>query len=183
MKFVPTLLALALAGLATAASASTSPRVFNIGPLTTTPYINTAVVTAGTVFTLPSSGTLQFNFTDRYNFSVGNNILGSTAVNVDLDVGPFGFHISNLRLDLFNAGNSWLAGDIVSGPLDNTVNINQLVTAGNYYFLVRGFADGALTNQGIYTFTAAVPEAETYAMLLAGLGLVGYMVQRRRRMM
>jgi hypothetical protein len=26
----------------------------------------------------------------------------------------------------------------------------------------------------------AVPEAETYAMMLAGLGLVGFMVSRRR---
>jgi hypothetical protein len=28
---------------------------------------------------------------------------------------------------------------------------------------------------------AAVPEAETYAMMLAGLGLVGFMVARRRQ--
>lgn len=32
-----------------------------------------------------------------------------------------------------------------------------------------------------YPAPAAVPEAETYAMMLAGLGLVGFMVRRRRR--
>lgn len=31
-----------------------------------------------------------------------------------------------------------------------------------------------------YSVAAAVPEAETYAMMLAGLGLVGFMVRRRR---
>jgi len=47
---------------------------------------------------------------------------------------------------------------------------------------VRGFADGTATNQGIYTFTtAAVPEANTYAMMLVGLGLVGYSVRCRKR--
>jgi len=30
--------------------------------------------------------------------------------------------------------------------------------------------------------TAAVPEPETYAMLLAGLGLIGTIARRRRRM-
>jgi hypothetical protein len=40
------------------------------------------------------------------------------------------------------------------------------------------------TMQGTYpiaqTITAAVPEPETYAMMMAGLGLVGFMARRRR---
>ena len=42
---------------------------------------------------------------------------------------------------------------------------------------------GLWTLQGntlTYSVAAAVPEAETYAMMLAGLGLVGFMVRRRR---
>ena len=50
-----------------------------------------------------------------------------------------------------------------------------------------GNADG-LNEYGLWTLqgstltysVAAVPEAETYAMMLAGLGLVGFMVRRRR---
>jgi len=38
------------------------------------------------------------------------------------------------------------------------------------------------TAQLSYTTAAAVPEAETYAMMLAGLGLVGFMVSRRRKL-
>ena len=39
-----------------------------------------------------------------------------------------------------------------------------------------------LSNTGVlsYTATAPVPEADTYAMMLAGLGLVGFMVRRRK---
>ena len=39
-----------------------------------------------------------------------------------------------------------------------------------------------LSNTGVLTYTAAapVPEADSYAMMLAGLGLVGYMVRRRK---
>jgi hypothetical protein len=180
MKLTQSLLAFALAGgLMSAANADTT---YNMGPLTSTPYINTATVSAGTVFTLPPTGSIQYNFTDTYNFSVaGLPATASTGVSVNLNLGSLSFHISNMKLDLFNASNGWIAGDLVSGSSDNTVDVNAVLTNGDYYFLVRGFADGAGTNQGIYTFTAAaVPEAETYAMMLAGLGLVGFMVSRRR---
>lgn len=179
MKFVQTLLALALAGVAAGASADTT---YNIGALTSTPYINTATVAAGAVFTLPPTGATQYNFTDTYTFSVADGLVAGTAVTVNLDLGSFGFHISNLKLDLFNTSNLWIDGDLVVDAMDNSVSVDMPLDAGNYYFLVRGLADGVTTNQGIYTFTtAAVPEAETYAMLLAGLGLVGFMVSRRRR--
>jgi len=43
-------------------------------------------------------------------------------------------------------------------------------------------ADGASVSFGYtYTFAAPVPEPETYAMLLAGLGLMGFMARRRKQ--
>ena len=59
------------------------------------------------------------------------------------------------------------------------------LTAGNKYELTAtGFFDGACSACGTFVQSAnvniaAVPEPETYAMLLAGLGLVGTMVRRR----
>lgn len=169
-----------LLGLAAAGSAQ-ADTVYNMGTLSTTPYINVATVTAGTVFTLPSTGATTYNFTDTYNFSVPSSLVAGTAVTVNLNLGSLSFDISNLKLDLFDAGNTWLTGDMVTGPTDVTVSVNSPLAAGNYYFKLRGLADGVGTNQGIYTFTAAaVPEADTYAMMLAGLGLIGYTVSRRR---
>jgi hypothetical protein len=177
MKFVQSLLAFALvAGMASATAHADA--TYNMGTLSTTPYVNTSTVTAGTVFTLGSNA---YNFTDIYNFTVvGAPTAAGTGVTVDLDLGSLGFHISNLKLDLFS-GSTWLAGDLVTGSTDTSVSVSSVLSAGAYSFKVRGFADGELTNQGIYTFSAAaVPEAETYGMMLAGLGLVGFMVSRRR---
>jgi hypothetical protein len=56
---------------------------------------------------------------------------------------------------------------------------NQVATRTD--FAVGGDADyWTLSSTGALTYTvAAVPEADTYAMLLAGLGLVGFMARRR----
>lgn len=181
MKLVQTMMALALAG-AMAASAQAADTIYNMGTLSATPYINTVTVSAGSLFTLPSTGSISYNFTDTYNFSVADATVAGTAVTVNLDLGSVAYHISNLKLDLFDADDDNLViGGIVSGPQDISVSFAAPVTAGNYYFKVRGFADGQGTDQGIYTFSAAaVPEAKSYAMMLAGLGLVGFVVLRRR---
>jgi hypothetical protein len=67
----------------------------------------------------------------------------------------------------------------------------------NFYFLSNSSnvaaSQAAVTKfDGLWSFdattaqlsyaTAPVPEAETYAMMLAGLGLVGFMVSRRRKL-
>ena len=48
-------------------------------------------------------------------------------------------------------------------------------TGGDADYFTLG-SNGVLT----YTAVASVPEADSYAMMLAGLGLVGYMVRRRK---
>lgn len=58
-------------------------------------------------------------------------------------------------------------------------------TFAGYAFLMR--ADGTRTltyinPEGWSDYAAAVPEAETYAMMLAGLGLIGGMAARRRKL-
>jgi hypothetical protein len=50
----------------------------------------------------------------------------------------------------------------------------------NWFITTTGDNSGTLPNTAAFTITP-VPEAETYAMMLAGLGLVGFMVSRRRK--
>jgi len=42
-------------------------------------------------------------------------------------------------------------------------------------------ADQRITSFAVSTVTTAVPEAETYAMMLAGLGMVGFIARRRKQ--
>jgi hypothetical protein len=52
-----------------------------------------------------------------------------------------------------------------------------LATLGNSLALPEG---ASLLSASGLTYIQAVPEAETYAMMLAGLGLVGWTAMRRR---
>jgi hypothetical protein len=71
---------------------------------------------------------------------------------------------------------------IVAAGTDGAVwHVNSF---GGYAYLLR--ADGVRTltyvnPNGFSDYVAAVPEPETYAMMLAGMGLVGAMAARRRR--
>ena len=53
------------------------------------------------------------------------------------------------------------------------------LSAGDHFFDVRG--DSGLYGSGYNAqITAAVPEPETWAMMFAGLGLLGFMIKRRQ---
>lgn len=77
-----------------------------------------------------------------------------------------------------------------SGTLLSSFSFDSVPTAsapielsgGDYYYVVSAQVS-ALALAGSYTFTSQispVPEPETYALFLAGLGAVGFMVSRRR---
>jgi FtsH-binding integral membrane protein len=55
----------------------------------------------------------------------------------------------------------------VHGFLENTADISSMTLTGSYI--------GAAALQVV-----AVPEPETYAMMIAGLGLMGFMVRRKK---
>ena len=134
-------------------------------------------------------------FTESFTWTVDSMYDGSFAsLNV---VGP-ALNFSALTLTLFGTNgspvNSYNLSTVDStGRIATFLDNNQnLLTAGNTYnVLVTGTStvkDSQIALAGVY-FTSAtagpvtpVPEPETYAMLLAGLGLVGTMVRRRKIM-
>lgn len=63
-------------------------------------------------------------------------------------------------------------------PAVHTVSL----AAGNYYYSVLGGAPGGASYViSSAATTAPVPEPETYALLGAGLGVIGFLASRRRR--
>ncbi|MCZ2439698.1 MAG: FxDxF family PEP-CTERM protein [Burkholderiales bacterium] len=83
---------------------------------------------------------------------------------------------------------AWLDGDplalsTTSAP-PATVQVlagTKTLGSGTYYLNVSGTAGSNGASYGGNITVTPVPEAETYAMMLAGLGVVGFLAVRRRR--
>lgn len=163
-------------------------------------YLTTATNTA-----YPSLTNSNLNgFQDMDRYVTANNLRGTHATQ---DNGASTATPSDPSNSYFRAIGGFVQGDtwLTKTTADTTKN---LATAQNFWFLATtapgGFGQatkqafgvdlngsGALgtgefaqwtVNQGAgtITFTSPVPEAETWAMLVAGLGLLGAIVRRRR---
>jgi hypothetical protein len=133
-----------------------------------------------------SSGLANATFTDVFNFHVSTSSklvadLTSTAASaaVGLDLTAFAVYRSNGTL--LYSGSQKTSGRVDSWKLSSP---SVVLAAGDYYLQVVGTVNsmnaGSLSGN-IGLKAVAVPEAETYAMLLAGLGLVGFVARRRKR--
>jgi hypothetical protein len=110
------------------------------------------------------------------NFLIGNELGVSSTLNF------IGYAVDGTST---NFGNS--IGIIGDGIADGYVSSSFLLGAGTYTIIFGG-ADYASQNESAAAFNyglsatlsvAAVPEPSTYAMLLAGLGLMGFAARRR----
>jgi hypothetical protein len=119
------------------------------------------------------SGTLSNSIVFNTDGTFRKAIAGMAAY-LWLDGGSVGVHdVSDVQiLELGTSSNGINTGSYIS-------DTGSLI-AGNYFVEVTGYGVG--TKGGTYSFTASavpVPEPETWAMLVAGLGLVGLQLRRR----
>ena len=73
------------------------------------------------------------------------------------------------------------SGGVVDFSLTNNVNLYSIVDAGlgaSKTWTFYGYSDDAMKQYYVSSVTA-VPEPETYALMLAGLGVIGFMLRRR----
>lgn len=114
---------------------------------------------------------------DTYWFSLGtDSVLTSSVI-----ANPGSF--VGAAYTLFSTG----ADNVIGGTDDSFVgawafNTANTVTldSGSYYYSVLGGTMSAST-YAISSVAAPVPEPETYALLGAGLGIIGFVASRRRR--
>jgi hypothetical protein len=135
------------------------------------------ILAAGTTdFSRPSIER-HSQFTDTYFFTLGS---GYDLVSASLS----GSDLSSLSWSVSPVGSSSLMGT----ANNLSINFDGRQAAGDYMAVITGKATGSNSfhsshnYSGYFTVAAvsAVPEAKTYAMLLAGLGLIGLISHRRQ---
>jgi hypothetical protein len=165
----------------------------SVGANATTTDLGTISNNTPTTFSgvIQGSG-IGINDIFTFNFEQPNMGSGYDVVNVPLTFSHGNFNTALATMTLMSNDNG-IVGDFDDHVLKSTVlpspgnspdNLSlqwdQPIT-GHAYINITGITNG--TQGGIYAgaIAAAVPEPETYAMLLAGLGLMGAVVRRRGR--
>jgi hypothetical protein len=117
-------------------------------------------------------------FADNWSFTAPATAATVSGAAISVNLTPY-WNIEGILIELYDSADMLIAtgatgtGTAITGA--------SVMGGADYYFKVTGDVAGA--PNGFYTFTAvsAVPEPGTYAMLMAGIGIVGLLVMRRRR--
>ncbi|MBB5712175.1 FxDxF family PEP-CTERM protein [Sphingomonas xinjiangensis] len=124
------------------------------------------------------------NFDDTYSFIIDKNGIGSGGLQTSFATEANFVNITDLIIN-----NVSYASSIVSTPAGQSASVNGIkIIAGalNSIRVVGSFMPSTPAGAGNYTgnltFSAsAVPEASTWAMMMLGMGAVGFGMRRRRK--
>jgi hypothetical protein len=121
------------------------------------------------------------SFTDTFTFVAPAAAIEVSASVISIDIAPF-FNVDNIQLSLRDAANTLLFTSPMMGEASKIEDF-PIIGGNTYFFEVTGTVPASALS-GYYTFIAVaapIPEPETYALMLGGLGLVGWIAARRRR--
>lgn len=120
-------------------------------------------------------------FTDTVDFYLPEGSLGSSANPIKLElVSRDVFGITGLTYELFGGTSPSTSISYGSFTGNGTQYDIPTLVAGNYHFLITGNATGSSGGAYAIALIASVPEPATYAMMLVGLGLIGFAARRNK---
>ncbi|MBB5019366.1 hypothetical protein HNQ59_002667 [Chitinivorax tropicus] len=126
-------------------------------------------------------------FADTFKFSVGEKFkLGASLAEINAAGLPNILNLDALSGNLYKLVNgSWTAMNLGtslsgSGVLSGSFS-SGVLEAGQYRLNISGILSGVFGGgYGLSLHANAVPEPSEYLMMLAGLGVIGYAVRRKR---
>lgn len=126
------------------------------------------------------------SFVDHYTFAASNAMFGGGGLSAVSGVTQTGFSVHFTSIELWDVtDNVWVTGTGIIPPFLNFLgfaNFSGLTQGHDYDIVVTGGLNSGFLS-GTYSGNisiAPIPEPETYAMLLAGLLVVGFAANRRR---
>jgi hypothetical protein len=152
------------------------------GPKTTGSLGSLSVDSAG-IFSATYLGN-ESGFTDKYTLAIVNSLLETNnlgdTISAPVVPGLVDFSFSD------NQGFTFSNGTVPTPVLGFAILSGATNQFGPFDFIL-GFNDSFSQDAdyddfvvGVKFVSAPVPEPETYAMMMAGLGLIGFMARRRR---
>jgi hypothetical protein len=127
-------------------------------------------------------------FMDSYAFELGAPVtLTSTVVALNqapiLTISGGTYHVLGAGTDgIFATGDDFVVPataysfDGTTGSTSNAL----ILGAGKYAYIVEGTTTGLAGYYTLFSSVSAVPEPESLSLLLAGIGLIGFVASRRR---
>lgn len=143
--------------------------------------------------TVPIGNTVSEGlFVDTFSFTVGGpSWVSAVVLNTSYAVTPPGITLGKIEFFAASLDSVPLALSVVTTPLGGGVDKVDLMVSlpggpipmfatGTHTLTVAGMGDATGPQYTGSLTVSAIPEPETYALMLAGLGAVGFLARRRR---
>ncbi|MCZ4313861.1 FxDxF family PEP-CTERM protein [Comamonadaceae bacterium G21597-S1] len=141
---------------------------------------------APTSFNAFHAGAGLTTFDDNFTFTLATaGLTGGSVIDFSIP-GITGASFTGATLYAGTPGAATATYAVASGTASSMAFSSVLTPAGSYFFNVTGFVTpgvslGAAYSGALSVAAAPIPEPESYAMLLAGLGVMGAIAVRRNK--